>query len=1387
MLSNLLKKMRTRRHTFLTAALIFVLSATSICSFGQERQEYLQVYAYHQGATEPYCTWFTSLFAALHGNTMLQNGDRFVIMEDLEETQNLSIDNTDSRIHDNYTFTFESEPGVMHSVKLKHTGGGDFRIGNTGHPEQGKGYNITFKNIEFIGNTVTDYSSWYAGTSNHSTHMFAVNYSTVNFENCKIHGNKLTGGYTNGAVLSSDNATVNVDSNTEIWDCYVINNGDDSNSGPKSYGHAGAFSMCRNSTLNFNGYIHDCYAQNGGGAIVANADNNYNVNLNIGATARIIDCGSTTDNTQGGAIRVADARDYCTISNGAQITGCKASNFGGAIYVANGATLTINGGTIDGCTAVNNGGAIVTDNGGKVVVNGGTIQNCSATKNNGGAIYNGSNSSVTIAGGTIDNCTANESGGAIFNQGTITVSSGIISNTSAGIFGNGIYQDGIMLLSGNPNFNGKDVYLPCNKSTDYGSGTNRVITKNGTISMTDGSLHVTLGSSASNLYTGRNILETGIGAVIKDDLKKFTFDNQSLIESQLLVVLYTASDATTHNAVIELSGHPTWVTAVTSQPSDFLHGDVPYIDSKEDLAWLISYVTGYNGQHANSLNGKEVILAADLDMDEHIWVPIGSGSHPFQGTFNGNGRIIKGLRNVGKTTEEADFDYPQYVVAGMFGMVTGTIKNTFVEDCNFEAKKNGGYYGIIADTITGSAIVHSSEVMGTLNATNASAHIGGIVGLAQSGTEVHSSMSFATLTGGTDRGGIVNNLSSGAKLSNSFCRFTLFVTNKEFCATSSGTVANCYYVNASTQKMNDGTAFTVPSTRPYQYDVTGCMAGSRRMIDKMNAWVASNGPTKYAQWAQPITTGVNYDCPVLKLKGFNSMASKSGSDILYIYYNADLDAQLRDNTMSTIFFYGIKEGSTQSYSGNGLYIDQDAALTGTGTVNAHTSRLLDNSGADYWHLYSSPLTAAPLGFSYTKDADYLPEDADPCGVHISGDNVLPSNTPTDKFDFYAFYEPQYHWVNFKRNSASHWHMDGEHGNIAYTNETTLTPCKGYLVALQDKSYLQSSGTLNKGTVSIAVTSDAGNELTGYNLIGNPYQSYLSFADFAEENTGLWSGTTPSFVVYDAATDTYVPGSAATPSSGSYASTGDINIHQGFFIVKTGSATTATFNESMRSVKPADGTHFRGERPAFPLVNLKAVGPDGTGDVAVVEFGRPQFEGAAKMKNIGSTGKVYFRYAGEDYAVLYLDETTDQLPLHFECSEDGDYTMTWSTANADFTLLHLIDNITGSDIDMLASDAYTFSASSSDYRSRFRMVFAYTGIDEDNGTENTESFAFTHDGNLVVNGEGLLEVIDLNGRVIGSTWLCNEQSVIPMPNAAQGIYLLKLTGNNNVRTQKIVVR
>ncbi|MCR5645004.1 MAG: T9SS type A sorting domain-containing protein [Bacteroidales bacterium] len=133
-----------------------------------------------------------------------------------------------------------------------------------------------------------------------------------------------------------------------------------------------------------------------------------------------------------------------------------------------------------------------------------------------------------------------------------------------------------------------------------------------------------------------------------------------------------------------------------------------------------------------------------------------------------------------------------------------------------------------------------------------------------------------------------------------------------------------------------------------------------------------------------------------------------------------------------------------------------------------------------------------------------------------------------------------------------------------------------------------------------------------------------------------------------------------------------------------------------------------------------------------------------------------------------------MPLCFKAHENGEYTLTISiTPHSSLLTPHLIDNMTGADIDLLSTPSYTFTAKTTDYASRFKLVF------NGNSAEGNDDFAFIDAaGNLIVTGTGLLQVFDVLGHQLYAKQLPTPNSSLLTPNFPGGVYVLRLNNRDN---------
>ena len=370
------------------------------------------------------------------------------------------------------------------------------------------------------------------------------------------------------------------------------------------------------------------------------------------------------------------------------------------------------------------------------------------------------------------------------------------------------------------------------------------------------------------------------------------------------------------------------------------------------------------------------------------------------------------------------------------------------------------------------------------------------------------------------------------------------------------------------------------------------------------------------------------------------------------------------------------------------------------------------------------LIASPIG------------DVDPTDVTIDG--VDGANMVSGNYDLYYFDQSQeFEWINYRPTQTE--------GTPSINPGFILESSKGYLYANSETVTLVFTGrAITDEEVEVPLVYDDSAEIPGWNLLGNPF---IDIAYLAADNA---DGTAPNFYTMDQ-DGNYI---AATNSS--------IEAMEGVFVQAMGENQSVTFTTT--------------QSKKSPVLALNLSHGHGIIDRAIVRF-----DGGDQLSKLqfrqGST-KVYIPMDGKDYAVVSSEEM-GEMPVNFKAESNGTYNLSLSSEEVSFAYLHLIDNLTGADIDLLETPSYSFDAKTTDYESRFKLVFA-TG-------NNSDTFAFFSNGSFVINNEGeaTLQVIDVMGRILKSETI-NGCANVNM-NAAPGVYMLRLINGADMKVQKVVVK
>ena len=193
-----------------------------------------------------------------------------------------------------------------------------------------------------------------------------------------------------------------------------------------------------------------------------------------------------------------------------------------------------------------------------------------------------------------------------------------------------------------------------------------------------------------------------------------------------------------------------------------------------------------------------------------------------------------------------------------------------------------------------------------------------------------------------------------------------------------------------------------------------------------------------------------------------------------------------------------------------------------------------------------------------------------------------------------------------------------------------------------------------------------------------------------------------------------------------------------------------------------------------IINMYVAHNNKTVDMARIRFGEGYDLGHMSFRD--NSSKLYIPQDDKNYAVVYT-EAEGSMPLNFKAETTGNYTISFKLDGANIGYLHLFDKLTGNDVNLLADPTYSFVGSPRDNENRFIVKFS------DNSGDDI--FAYQSGDEIIVNGEGELQIFDVMGRFVGNMTV-NGSERISASSFANGVYVFRMVGNE-VKTQKIVVR
>lgn len=388
---------------------------------------------------------------------------------------------------------------------------------------------------------------------------------------------------------------------------------------------------------------------------------------------------------------------------------------------------------------------------------------------------------------------------------------------------------------------------------------------------------------------------------------------------------------------------------------------------------------------------------------------------------------------------------------------------------------------------------------------------------------------------------------------------------------------------------------------------------------------------------------------------------------------------------------------------------------------------------------------------------------------------------------------------------------------------TLSSCIGCTTSTNpannayDKTY-RFKGTPNNAVQNIVIKrTNAGTTGSGigYNLVGNPYPSNISFDALYDLNYALiyktawfWTNGTNTtnqqgssyagnnYAVYNA-----TGGNSAnyTNTNGTTAPDGIIKVGQGFIIQKKGQgAETLQFKNKNGAADvrvTTAGSFYQKSGETKNRYWLKLVSPSDVANtqlIGYVDGASDGFEQDYDAEIFELNSDIFYSFLGDKKLLIQGKaknfSDTDVIPVGANFSQTGQYTIALNEAEGIFAesqpiyihdkSLNIYKN--------LQEGAYHFNTNAGQSQNRFEIVYLDKTI-LGTGEMAQNDFLIFRDGQDAVlkskNILGNIEIYDASGRLVKSAKFNTKEAKINMSDLAQGFYIFKIENSGNVKTKK----
>ncbi|GGG48938.1 Ig-like domain-containing protein [Epilithonimonas arachidiradicis] len=470
---------------------------------------------------------------------------------------------------------------------------------------------------------------------------------------------------------------------------------------------------------------------------------------------------------------------------------------------------------------------------------------------------------------------------------------------------------------------------------------------------------------------------------------------------------------------------------------------------------------------------------------------------------------------------------------------------------------------------------------------------------------------------------------------------------------------------------------------------------------------------------------------------------------------------------------------------------QKSNAQNTGNITVKKSAIIPKLGFNYW---STPVTGQNL-YQFSEGYNQA--------------TTTGTGTPWNRFFVY--------------NEANDYFVTTIANEITLNSSSVFQAGRGYAIRGKNSfpetvtvtspaSNFEFVGTPQNGDIT-SYNLKWTNATHGYNLVGNPYPSNISFDDFFAQNSTkiygiayFWTNNdgqvlnqqSSNYNGNNYAIATVVGGTSATYyGSNNGKPNGNISVGQGFIIQakQAGKNQPLVFTNSMRNTNVANYYNKSAvQKNRFWLEFKSPTNVNNEILIGYINNATDAFDSDydADLLSIGNDSfwsvldnhKLAIQAKGANF------DTEDQVKLGFKASTSGNFTISLTDRDGIFDAnqtVYLKDKYINKAFD-ITTTPYTFYTNSGQYEDRFEVVYKTVetlGTDNiaKNGiiiSKNTENFVVKSDENL-----DEVSLYDSVGRLLYNTKNGKKEVLINKTNLAEGMYIIKVNSRNTTMTKKVL--